>query len=621
MRAGNAPKALDYFNQAIQSDSLYSDAWYYRSKMILRIGDVLVYMLWSEIRSLNPDGTRDSNKVPFFPRDTMVFKGVAYPHWPSTVIDTIKVTEKGYVDSTIYVTNADTLYNHYSRLYSPSMESYKCMKRIWDGFTPHGTIGSAVIRADYLFLSSLFTSFIICDVNLDYKLDTSYIDNKERQAYVTFAKSFTNIHDIHLNADDIYGIYTVADINKNIDSILNSSNITLNVLNSLDGEIQGSKYSDTTDKTMLSDPRKQLQDIVRQAGYYYHDDKKDNDFDWYDTDSNGVQNKMVWMDINNDKHITLDLNDSAGSMIVCDSAHFMADVQQSGLGYPRPPSPDPEQNNLPLMFLARNYGYRLVGTTKYYFYCGPHKGEFVAGDYGVDEEKLDDKNNDGDMNGSNGLKDEDTRISPDSLDNDGDYVEFSVNHPLPNPGTLAAQKVYTSYIVTWSHGYINRRAFFTPMQAQSLDTIIDDFGNQYRIFKFFDTTRVKAFMEKLGAVVGNQMTCMVGDTLVIRAEPVGHPIQDAIIWFDKDNDGLIDRTMNGTGSPAEPHFTNADTTYLKQTGYQGEFIAGDWGVDEEVYDGCDNDGDGKIDEDGDRKWFEAPPPNGVATQIYHRPCQ
>ncbi len=577
MRNGNNVQALKYFNDAIKKDSLYSDAWYFRSKMLLRIGDVIVPMLWNEIQPKDANGVLDKNKVPFFPKDTTWSKTVIYPN---------RVVVENGVTSTVNVTNADTLFNHYSRMYGPSMQAYLSLKRIWDGLTPRGTITSTIIRSDYLFLSSFFTSFITCDVNLDYRLDTSYIDNKERHAYITFAKSFSNINSIHLDADAVYGVYTVKDINKSIDSILGSSAITLQVLNSLDGEIQASKYSDSTDLNMLASPRKQLQDIIRQAGYYYYNDSSDNDNDWYDTQVNGRQDKMIWMDLDHDKLIDI----GNGQHIKCDLESFKNDSATNGVTL----RGDPLTGGATNLVCASIYGYRKIGTIRYFLYRGGYSDEFVAGDYGVDEEIIDDGNNDGDRNyaaDTNGLKDEDSRIVPDTTDEDGDYVEYSTTH------TIAGHKQYGLFIITWSGGYLNYHgSFANKVEGISIgggenDTIIDDFGNTYRIEKKFDNTRVRAVMEIDNATFKDQLKCKLYEAMIVRAETPETPLPDAIIWDDHNNNGMIE-DANGNRLTSPP------------AGYTGEFVGGDWGVDEEVYDGCDNDGDGRIDEDGDRKWFD-----------------
>ena len=56
-------------------------------------------------------------------------------------------------------------------------------------------------------------------------------------------------------------------------------------------------------------------------------------------------------------------------------------------------------------------------------------------------------------------------------------------------------------------------------------------------------------------------------------------------WNDANHNGTID---DDTGAPLH-HPYNGN--------YTGEFTGGDYGIDEEIFDGTDNDGDGKIDKD------------------------
>lgn len=105
-----------------------------------------------------------------------------------------------------------------------------------------------------------------------------------------------------------------------------------------------SEVIDTTETSIDMDMINSLmQDVENSASMFYTQDGEDNDGDWYDTNGNGQEDVMVWTDANGDGKI----DDASGN-----------------------PLPAP--------------------------YTGPYTGEFQGGDWGVDEEKLDGVDNDGD---------------------------------------------------------------------------------------------------------------------------------------------------------------------------------------------------------------------------------
>jgi hypothetical protein len=253
--------------------------------------------------------------------------------------------------------------------------------------------------------------------------------------------------------------------------------------------VNGSKVSNKLDTNMASGIGSVIKELNVILPYYYYSDFKDNDDDFWNTDNDakGEMNRMVWIDWDNDHKI--DIFSPAdtlekGHLHIGDNIHIL---QNPDL-YEIIDLPDSDY--------------------KRYLYKGPYTHEFVNGDWGVDEEILDGMDNDGDN-----LIDEDTRIVPDLIDDDGDY---------------------------------------------------------------FDTDK--------------------------------NSIQNPMIWIDSNTNVVMDISSgNWQRVPVDTTFKNIHKNHYKNGipdsipiyvgPAQQEFITGDYGLDEEWYDGKDNDNDGLIDED------------------------
>jgi hypothetical protein len=257
-----------------------------------------------------------------------------------------------------------------------------------------------------------------------------------------------------------------------------------------------------------------MQTIILKSNYYYYNDGKDNDFDYFNTnrDSLGgrpVVQRTIWVDTNgNDAIDWVEPGNPANAFNITDLIRIIRT--------------DPAYQNNPLF---QQYGrYIAVDSTttddKHFIFTGPNGGEFVAGDWGVDEESLDDVDNDQD-----GFKDEDSRIAKDTLDQDGDFIDID---------TLA----------------------------------------------FDDSLHGSGKFATAGPYAGKNLA--------------------RLIWVDDNVDGRISAP---DGTPITRQYVldsiAAITAAVNSGMGYGEWIAGDWGVDEEYVDGIDNDGDGLVDEDGD----------------------
>ncbi len=108
-----------------------------------------------------------------------------------------------------------------------------------------------------------------------------------------------------------------------------------------------------------------------------------------------------------------------------------------------------------------------------------------------------------------------------------------------------------------------------------------------------------------------------GNETEILVNGITYPKNDRMIWIDWDNDTLIDiYSPSDTATMGHIHIGDSihraqhpelyetvdptDSTYnryIYKGSYSYEFIGGDWGADEEMMDGHDNDQDGLVDED------------------------
>jgi hypothetical protein len=290
--------------------------------------------------------------------------------------------------------------------------------------------------------------------------------------------------------------------------------------------IKGAKQSDNLDTSMASGLGDMIHNFKTILPYFYYDDYRDNDNDSWDSNKNGKQDRMIWVDWNFDELIDVD---ASGTLHIGDAAHRAA---------------HPEY-------------YELVDSTdtdfKRYRYKGPYTYEFIGGDWGVDEEILDGEDNDGDS-----LVDEDTRITADTLDDDGDWVNTNT---AKDPSTAIGDSSYHPMKWVSTNNFTIEilpatGALWDSVVVDSLFTALHNAPNN-PMYKFYPIYSFTGYANNFP-------------------------------WPD-----YIDR------------YHGADTST------QTEFIGGDYGLDEEWYDGLDNDGDGLFDEDvGERL-----PPENMRDQL------
>jgi len=486
---GNFKLARQYFTKATELDPTLTDGWYLKAEMELRVESIRLPDLVSELINDN------KKKLPFFPDSTI---------HADTVLRTLMV------DGTpVNVTPLDTLYDKLVHLFKPSIQAYDDLSQIFSGRATKGTFTKDKILSDFTMLSSLQTALLSLDNSpKDNQLTADYSpNNKERQLYKVMATGLKNIDSIDIDVDSIKTLFDgPEDINGMVDDLINAANISLASISDWDAEIQASN-SEKVDKTMLQDPKKQMQTIILKAGYYYYNDWKNNDADYFDCNQNGLVERMIWIDTNgNDKIDWVDPANSNHAFCISDSLSIIRNDTSF------------QDNAL--------FGKVVNGDDKYVFFKGPNGGEFVVGDWGVDEEQLDDADNDLD-----GIKDEDSRCGSDTLDNDADFIK-----------------------------------------VDTIDLAIDD---------------------SVGSLQSATKHGLDIPTHTIRTT-------SKMMWVDKNHDGKINAP---NGDIINYSYVISNLSAIKAainsgTAY-GEWISGDWGIDEEYQDGIDNDSDGRIDEDGD----------------------
>jgi hypothetical protein len=500
-RDQNYTKALDYYVRASEEDPNLTDAWYLQAEMILLTaegGQIRLPDLISELISEN------NRKLPFFPSSDM----------PNAVLRQMDIPNPSGGNIRIDYMKYDSLYDRLVNLYNPTMKAYEALLRIYgDGTSAYkvankGQFTREIIRMDFTMLSALRTALI----SLDQKPQDGRLEkelgpwNAERKLYMLMAGGLKDINNININVDSVKQLFDGPDdINGMIENLVAAAEISLNAITDTKLELEGANI-DSAKKAMMNDPQKQMQTIIAKAGYFYYTDYKDNDLSFFKTPGShpSYKQRMIWIDINdNDQIDWVNPNDSSINI-----SEVISDIRRNKVAYD-----------------TNYFQVNISGADTFFIFKGTHGGEFVAGDWSIDEEQLDDKDNDGD-----GLKDEDSRMSSDTLDQDFDFIKIDNRQILID---------------------------FKPIQS--------------------------------GKFAYDSTTSEIKNT-------------SRMLWDDLNGDGRI----NG---PA-PDFDVIDRAYVIEnkaaieiainngTGY-GEWISGDWGIDEEYYDGIDNDGDGRIDEDGD----------------------
>ena len=506
MWKGDWEGAIKDFDRAKALKSSLSEAYFYKGKCILRLHDVDLHQVWDEI---NPEDNSDDVPFLYNPEGVDIFR-ILVPPFPIELFNYDTYEFDSYQADTLI----DSVFLERKRIYDAMCQSIKLLDTIhYELKKMDGMIKRVQYESDYLIEISVKTILGIIDYNNNEKLD---YDSDEKRAFRILCQDIPSLDDMEF--DSLKQISKdPRDIKENLDILLQSllqADSSYNLFK--DDLINGDM-----DTTMAGDLGQMINNFKKIIPFFYYDDFIDNDHDSWDTNKNGKPDRMIWIDWDSDEKIDLERN---GSLHIGDSAHMF---------------PNGVDSTQPFWGLDTSL-YLWVDMTDEDFSRYIFKGhydithEFIAGDWGVDEEILDGEDNDGD-----GLVDEDTRISADTLDDDGDWVNTD---PSPGPDTTAI--------------YPNS---YHPTDWTSLNNNV--------------------ILEITGP--STSWDSVVVDSLYTALHKALHyPIYNYYPDFPNDFQwpNLIGR-FNGD--------------YTNQT----EFIGGDYGMDEEYYDSLDNDGDGLFDED------------------------
>jgi tetratricopeptide (TPR) repeat protein len=458
-------KAIECFEKALKKDSSLSEAYFYIGKCILRKNDI------------------DDKSIPFL-------------YNPPPGIDLAGQILPFSLLGKTAVLRIDSVFLERKRIYDAVSLSIQLLEIIHNNpGKMDGVIRREQYESDFLIEISVQTVLGIVDLNNNMKLDwedsislnSSY--SKERTAFRILCQDIKSLNS--MSFDSLNSISeNPKDINKHLNTILVYLDKADESYDNFFADlVDGSKISNKLDTNMASGIGSMIKELNIILPYYYYDDFKDNDSDFWNTDRDekNEMNRMVWIDWDNDHKI--DIFSPAdtlekGHLHIGDSIHIIQ-------------NPD---------------FYEIIDSSdsdyKRFLYKGPYTYDFVNGDWGVDEEILDGMDNDGDN-----LIDEDTRIVPDFIDDDGDYFDSDKNSIL------------------------------TPMiwNDSNKNISIDISSNSWQKVPI-DTTFKKKYSDHYKEGIPDSIPVYIGLA-------------------------------------------------------QQEFTSGDYGLDEEWYDGKDNDNDGLIDED------------------------
>jgi hypothetical protein len=373
MRDGNWLAAISLFDKALSEDSSLSEAYFYKGKCLLRVSHVDLSQVWGEI---NPK-REDSLAVPFLFR-------------PGTGVNINQPPANGYlaydfIPGDTAWTIIDSVFLERKRVYDAICRAITMLDYInRNSGRLDGAIRRDQYESDYLVEISVKTVLGIIDLNNN---DTLDFNAQERKAFRILCEDIPTLNPDSMTLESLKAISNNPDdINSTLDIVRASLNSTDTSYNNFQAElIQGAKTNPQLNTNMASGISKMISGFKDILPFYYYNDSTDNDSDWYDSDSNGIADRMVWVDWDFDSLIDVNPPGVLPHVHIGEAAdkatrhQYYAPVDAPGAKYHR------------------------------YRYIGPYTYEFIGGDWGIDEEVMDGKDNDFD-----GIIDEDTRITSDS---------------------------------------------------------------------------------------------------------------------------------------------------------------------------------------------------------------
>ncbi len=611
MSKGNWEKARTLFERAIDADPTKSEAYFYAGKCILRIYNVDVTEIWEQI---DPDqNVRSGKEIPFLyapyrPRegrngqsDTTCTLEEDPPARTVGIIDFLTGAERDIIVKDTCIDGVwnevrsfdrklekpfsimnwgpahvviDSVFLERKRVYDAISQAFLYLDSIANSTRMDGMIKRKQYESDYLVESAVKTVLGIADMNNNGRLDYT---EKERRAFRVACGALRDLNNMQL--DSLKQVdKDPKTINERIDSVLNFAIKARDSHRNLNSEIVDAGLSTEP----IDDIGNVLDTLVDMLPFYYYDDWKDNDNSYWNTETTGELGKeridrMIWIDWDGDDLI--DVNDGdlggPGHVHIGDSAHMFPHGHDHTKPYFGLDQTKYELVDLyPYMdschFIMRNDsnflvygnldepsrfslpdGARVVDTIPVPFHSRyRYKGPHTF-EFIAGDWSVDEEIMDGVDNDQDGLVDEDTRIVADTLDDDGDWYNTTGDTELDLP---------VPTVMVWGGSE-------STFSAASV------------YMSFVDTT--------------------------------------AAGWVKVPKINKYATQSVQIGEYYNLHYGLAYPDYVWQyrgghsTGTLNGFHRGDYGLDEELFDGLDNDGDGLIDEDvGERL-----PPKSMRTEI------
>lgn len=467
MRSEEWSEAYELFDKAIEANKWKAEAYYYRGKCRLRLAGVNLTDVWNEVNST----VRQETTVPFLFEEGYYYTGGSCQECPT--YDNRQTTCRSGDSCFIYLGIDDTLTPPYEMSGPTGTFTAKTVvesvflerKRIYDAIciaisdlemihhnpdSMDNSLQRKQYESDYLIEIAVKTILSLMDVNGNDTLD--FIDpatkkrSDEFRAYRILCSDMKNIDDISL--DSLKSISTdPKDINGMIDEVLeNVLKADTSHLNFVTELIEAEMGDDIS---MVKDLGVTIDEFKLVLPFFYYDDFYDNNDNYYDTDRDGKVDRMIWIDWDQDGMCDIG---AAPEVHIGDSIHMFPNGFDNskflnGLDTTRYEivsvrdiidttrvKDSLSKLNPSQAFDAKDKSSWTKYWTSYrrhfrYRFKGGHSEEFIFGDWGVDEEIMDGKDNFVD-----GLVDEDTRIINDTLDDDGD--RWTPEDPAQKPNQV-----------------------------------------------------------------------------------------------------------------------------------------------------------------------------------------
>jgi hypothetical protein len=472
-------EAAGKFEKAYTKDASKSEAWYWHAKSVLRQYGVTAIT----VKQVIEDSKGGLDYIPMVGTPLDITKGCQGITCPGDTCDTTNY------DNPCVVQQLKDRLEELDNIYYPNFKAYQDLRHIATdpmvggiGDATDGVYTYNMITYDYFLCATLVAIFQFLDTKTRLP-DSTIVEGDDGHIKWDIPHEWNafnvvrrvNPNNVELRLSDVLDISSNPfDINANIaqstdqlDGPAKGGISSFNhQINSVDA---GNEAVDSLQMTLNA--------MSIKMKYYFYADSQDNDFDWYDVNEDKKFDKMVWRDFDRDKKFELALDPTAWDTFLVyrgtvPNGGMRLDASETGHkgywqrhvlvsigGYY-----DTTLSNEQTIRFPKNSLYEFFGDTKVLDWRGnsiafdtaylPKQkyldsiargytvGEWISGDYGVDEELLDGKDNDLD-----GLSDEDTRNTM-GIDDDNDFFDTE------NPGTRDTMKWEDTKTYRGLPGYI-----------------------------------------------------------------------------------------------------------------------------------------------------------------------